>query len=202
MPANLLEELETTPQVTESLEYVEHLVHADAGKVGQAVKGMTGSAHMFESIWQRIVVAVAKGQTVEMQGARSRLLAAFEKRLRLLKDAHAVASWMRERGSEEIPDPDVLLQDIAGMERLKGSVFDCWQSADDLEDLAARDYPLTTADLDQIGPTLRPPASFYAEEQAILTGKRHESAMPRPHRLGGIAGSAEPQSQVPLGTRR
>ena len=45
------------------------------------------------------------------------------------------------------------------MERLKARVFDRWQTAEDLEDLAARDYPLTTADLDQIGPHRRPPAS-------------------------------------------
>jgi hypothetical protein len=43
-------------------------------------------------------------------------------------------------------------------------VFDRWQTADDLEDLAARDYPLTTADLDQIWPQRRPPESYYAEE--------------------------------------
>lgn len=38
------------------------------------------------------------------------------------------------------------------------------RSGEDLEDQAARDYPLTTADLDQIGPQRRPPDSWYAEE--------------------------------------
>ena len=38
------------------------------------------------------------------------------------------------------------------------------RSGEDLEDLAARDYPLTTADLDQIGPQRRPPDSWHAEE--------------------------------------
>ena len=50
------------------------------------------------------------------------------------------------------------------MERLKAEVFDRWQTADDLEDLAARDYPLTTEELDRIGPSRRPPASWYVEE--------------------------------------
>lgn len=35
---------------------------------------------------------------------------------------------------------------------------------EDLEDLGARDYSLTTADLDRIGPHHRPPASFYVDE--------------------------------------
>src|SRR5262245_29066565 len=122
---DLLEDLETTPQVAESFEYVENLVLADAIKVGRAVTGMSGTAKLFENAWRRIVVAVANGQTIEMQAARSQLLAAFEKRLRLLKDTHALASWMLKRGAD-IPDPDVLLQEIAGMDRLEAHTFDRW----------------------------------------------------------------------------
>ena len=103
-----------------------------------------------------LVAAVANG-TAQIQAARLRLLSAFEKRLRLLKQTHALAAWLSEPGRADVPDPDVLLPEIARMERLKASVFDRWQTAEDLEDLAARDYPLTTADLDQIGPHHRPP---------------------------------------------
>lgn len=99
-----------------------------------------------------------------MQAARPRLLSAFDKRLSLLQHTHALAIWLRKLGRADVPDPDVLLPEIGSMERLKASVFDQWQTADDLEDLCARDYPLTTAELDQIGPHRRPPASFYAEE--------------------------------------
>ena len=45
----------------------------------------------------------------------------------------------------------MFLSEIAGMERLRAGVFDPWQTADDLEDLAAKDYPLTTAALDRVG---------------------------------------------------
>ena len=75
-----------------------------------------------------------------------------------------MACWLRKMGHAEAPDPDALLPEIAGLERLKATVFDRWQTADDLEDLAARDYSLTSADLERIGPQRRPPASFYAEE--------------------------------------
>jgi hypothetical protein len=61
-------------------------------------------------------------------------------------------------------DPDLLVPEIATLESLKAQVFDRWQSIEDLEDLAARDYPLTTAELDTIGPPRRPPASYYREE--------------------------------------
>jgi hypothetical protein len=92
------------------------------------------------------------------------LLSAFAKRLDLLKHAHSLLTRLHNLGRTDIPAPDILLPEIAGMEQLKARVFDRWQSADDLEDLAARDYPLTTADLDQIGPHRRPPASWYTEE--------------------------------------
>jgi hypothetical protein len=93
-----------------------------------------------------------------------RLLRSFEERLRLLRQTHALAQWLSGSGRPDVPNFDILLPEIAGLERLKAGVFDRWQTAEDLEDLAARDYPLTTADLDRIGPRHRPPASYYAEE--------------------------------------
>jgi hypothetical protein len=167
MPEDLLPELEPAAPVAGSFESIEDLEREAlryADQVGLAVEGMKGSAVTFENIWRRIIIEVAKGQTTKIHAARQRLLSAFEKRLSLLKHTHALARWLRELGRADVPDPEVLLPEIAGMERLKANVFDRWQTADDLEELAARDYPLTTADLDQIGPQRRPPASYYAEE--------------------------------------
>jgi hypothetical protein len=164
MSEDLLLELETASPVAGNLENIEDLARVMAREVGWAVEGMKGSAQRFEDVWGHLVLEVAKGQTAAMHAARPRFLSAFEKRLDLLKHAHALANWLLKRGRADIPDPDILLPEIVGMERLKASVFDRWQTAEDLEDLAARDYPLTTADLDQIGPHRRPPASYYAED--------------------------------------
>jgi hypothetical protein len=167
MPEDLLLELEPAAPVAGSFESIEDLEREAlryADQVGLAVEGMKGSAVTFENIWRRIIIEVAKGQTTEIHAARQRLLSGFEKRLSLLKHTHALARWLRELGRADVPDPEVLSPEIAGMERLKAHVFDRWQTADDVEELAARDYPLTTADLDQIGPQRQPPASYYAEE--------------------------------------
>ena len=160
----LLEELENAAPVAESLEKIEDTLRDVAGKMGQIAERLNGTALLYENAWRQIVTNVAQGQTAEMQAARPRLLSAFENWLGLLRQAHALLTRYRERGWTELPNPDVLLPEIAGMERLKARVFDLWQSADDLQDLAARDYPLTTADLDQIGPQRRPPESWYSEE--------------------------------------
>jgi hypothetical protein len=164
MPEDLLLELETAAPLAVSLANIEDLMRVVMRDVRLAVEGMRGSALRFENAWRYVVVEVARGQTTQMQAARPRLLSAFEKRLAALKDTHALATWLAGRGGAVVPGPDVLLPEIAGMERLKAGVFDPWRTADDLEDLAARDYPLTTADLDRIGPTRRPAPSYYAEE--------------------------------------
>jgi hypothetical protein len=165
MPEALLPgELETADSLLETLEKIDDALRSNARAIGRIIERMKGTALAFENDWLRIVTSVAKGQTAEMQADRAGLLNEFEKRLSFLKKTYARLSGLHERNQTDIPDPDFLLSEIAGMERLKERVFDRWQSAEDLEDLAARDYPLTTADLDQIGPQRRPPDSWYAEE--------------------------------------
>lgn len=160
----MLQGLEPAAPVAVSLENVEVLVGVILRDVTLAVEGMKGSALLFESAWRRIVLEVAKGQTATMQSARPQLLSALERRLGLLKEAHEMSMWLRGLRRADSLAPDALLPEITGLERLKANVFDRWETADDLEDLAARDYPLTTADLDRAGPHRRPPASYYAEE--------------------------------------
>jgi hypothetical protein len=164
MPEDLLLELESVGPVPGSLENIEDLLRVVIREAGLAVEGMKGSAPLFESAWRRIVLDVARGRTTEVQAACPRLRGALEKRLTLLKQTHLVASGLHQLNAQRAPAADVLLQEIAALERLKARVFDRWQTAEDLEDLAARDYPLTMADLDQIGPRRRSPASYYAEE--------------------------------------
>src|SRR5213592_4581528 len=130
MAEDLLLELEPAAPVAGSFESIEDLEREAlryAEQVGLAVAGMKGSAVSFENIWRRIIIDVAKGQTTKIHAARQRLLAAFEKRLNLLKHTHALAKWLRELGRADVPDPDALLPDIAGMERLKTKVFDRWK---------------------------------------------------------------------------
>jgi len=164
MPENVLLELETAPPVAGNLENIEDLVRVVRRELAWAVEGIKGSAIAFDRTWRRIVMAVARGETAQMQAARPGLVIAFEQRLSQLKETQNLAAWLHTPGAANGPSPDVLLPDIVGMERLKARVLDRWQTADDLEELAARDYPLSSADLDRLGPPRRPPASYYAEE--------------------------------------
>jgi hypothetical protein len=165
MPEDVLLELETAAHGAGNLESIEDRVRVIARDLSLAIEGMKGSASRWENAWRRMIIRdVATGQTMAVQAIRPRLLNAFEKLLGQLKETHELARWLHKPGTADVPGPDVLLPEIVAMERLKAQVFDQWQSAEDLEDLAARDYPLTTADLDKIGPHYKPPMSWYADE--------------------------------------
>jgi hypothetical protein len=172
MPENLLLELEAAAPLAVDLEglekqgpALEQLWGVYLNQVGTAVERLKDSAQIFENAWREVILSVARGHTGEMQALRPQIMSTFERCLSALKGVHALAGKLRRsHGDQAVPDPDILLPEIAGMERQKTRVFDRWRTAEDLEDLAARDYPLTTADLDQIGPQRRPPASYYAEE--------------------------------------
>jgi hypothetical protein len=181
MPSELLQELELVgsqeADVDRALELMSSATRIIVEVTREVARDMAGSARTFEGIWRHVVLEVAKGQTVEMQAARPRLRDAFEKRIRQLKFVHDAATELTERGETDVPNPDHLLPEIAGMERLKAAVFDRWQTADDLEALAVRDYPLSTADLERIGQHRQPPQEWYEEHCAGERAAAHpESA--------------------------
>ena len=164
MSENLLLELGEPDTLAKDLEKIEGMLRGVREEVSRIVERMRGAGLTFENAWRQIFEKVAKGQTKEMHAVRSRLLSAFEKRLDLLKQGHSLLSVYYNQVWTELPNPDDFLAEIADMERWKACVLDRWQTADDLEDLAARNYPLTTADLDRIGPQHQSPSSWYAEE--------------------------------------
>jgi hypothetical protein len=172
MPEELLLELKAAAPLTAELEglekqgpALEQLWDVYVHQVGSAMKRLQGSAQVFEHIWKEVILAVAGGETTKIHALRPQFISYFERGLSALKRIHVLAGKLRRSNNkEDVPDPDVLVPEIAHMERLKSNVFDRWHTAEDLEDLAARDYPLNTADLDQIGPQRRPAGSYYAEE--------------------------------------
>jgi hypothetical protein len=168
MPDDLLLELERTVPVATNLDNIEDLMRVLVRQADGAVQGLTGSARAFESIWQSIVVAVAKGQTAEMQAVRSRLLSDFETRLHQLKHTRHLVTCLAALSRRGLPDPNALLPEIEGMERLKTRVFDRWQSAEDLEKLAVEHYPLSQSRLEQIAAAHAPPAEWYQGEEERL----------------------------------
>jgi hypothetical protein len=176
MPEDLLPDLKATAPIAVDVETLEkqgpaleQLWSVYLRQVGGAVEGMKGSALLFANAWRSIVRDVAGGQTAKAQEVRPRLLAALEHRLDLLKRTHTLARRLRQsHGEGAIPDPDVLLPDIAGMERLKIEVFDRWQTAEDLESLAVEHYPLSQAQLERVASTHPFPAEWYAGEEEHL----------------------------------
>ncbi len=176
MSEDLLLELKAAAPIVADLEglekqgpVLEQLWRLFLDQVGAAVEGMKGSSLAFENVGRRAVLDVAGGRTAEVQTARPALLAALEKRLDRLRRTHAFAGRLRRARAEALPDPDVLLPEIAALERLKSRVFDRWQTEVDLERLAIEDYPLSQVQLRQVAATHGPPPEWYeGEEEPLL----------------------------------
>jgi hypothetical protein len=173
MPEGLLQQLKTAePAASIDLEIleqqeseIERMRLAHVRQVEEAVKGMRGTALIFVNAWTSVIIDVVGGHATEIQAIRKQLLELFAARLDQLKRVQALVDKTRKmHGEDAIPGLDFLSRETNRMEQLKSTVFDRWETLEDLEDLVARDYPLTAADLDRIGPQCRPPASWYAEE--------------------------------------
>ncbi len=164
MPGDLLLEREKTEELAECLERVRDDLRGIQRDVGRIAVRMQGTANWFEDVWRQIVVNVANGQTEAMHSERPLLLDRYAKRFALLRQAHLLLHQYHEEDEPQQREPDILLSELAAMERFKTRVLDRWQTAEDLEDLAARDYPLNATDLERVGSQRQPPASWYSEE--------------------------------------
>jgi hypothetical protein len=110
------------------------------------------------------VLLVAQGHTQEMHSAREPVLRHFHWRLDLLNRTVKLARWLEEIGAKDVAGADGLLPEIAELESLEERVFDHWRTAENLEALAVREFPLSNEELDQAAAHHRPPASWYEEE--------------------------------------
>lgn len=141
------------------VELVDRIKVSLVGEVKRLVGGLAGSADLFEGAWRRCIGAAARGQSEEVQAQRDALKTAFETRLALLRRAREVAVVAEGNGLVGL-----LVEETSRMERLKTRVFDRWETVEDLEDLAARDYPLSSADLVRLSQDCKPPLSWFEED--------------------------------------
>lgn len=145
-------------------ETMEQMNRTQMHEARSIVENLQGYADQFQAIWSACVQAVARGETESIHSLLEQFAESVRDGVDLLKRAHDFARGVTPVTDEPAVDDDVLLPDLAALKRLQANVLDCWHTVEDLEDLAARDYPLTTDDLEKIGPQRQPPASWYAEE--------------------------------------
>jgi hypothetical protein len=167
MPEDLLLGLESAVPVAGRLANIDDLMRVVIRELGWAMEDMVGSALVFENAWRRIIKDIARGQSPAIHAARPSLVETLELRLDHIRSTHRLAASLRGLGREDVPNPDVLLAEIAGLERLKASVFDRWQTLDDLEALAVEYYPLSASRLEALATSHPPPQTWYDEGTPI-----------------------------------
>jgi len=149
---------------------LERVRQALPGEARRLVEGLRGSADQFEQAWQRCVRAVVAGQTEKVQARRERFLDALRARLTFLGEARRLVELAcRLSAANGPPTPDDLQEQIVRLEQLKSAVFDRWQTADDLEELAVESYPLSQERLQQLARQHQPPQSWLrGGDQTVL----------------------------------
>jgi hypothetical protein len=175
MSVDLLQKLEAMPRGVDPAEIekqgsvLDQMRIAHVHDVAAAVVALKGSEAHFKEIWRQLVLVVAQGRIVEAHAVRPHLLASIDKCLNWLKRIRARAVDLQAMGGREAtPDPEELLPDIVGLERLKADLFDRWQSPEDLELLAVNHYPLSKSHLEDIATSHPPAPEWYTEEEERL----------------------------------
>jgi hypothetical protein len=162
LPAGTLSHLES------EIRAAKRQLESAAENMRQCFAELKGSAQNHWRQWQRIVLAVADGQTEDAQATREQALASLERALGELLRVRDLADLLRMESPGATPNPDELNEEIEGLKKLKTDVFDRWHTVEDLERLAVEHYPLTHEQIKQFAATHSPPPEWYAGEEEIL----------------------------------
>ena len=114
--------------------------------------------------WGQLCRAVAAGHLEQVHRLRPEFSAWVETRLSHLKDAQRLASKAAVLEDAELPGSAELPRLIRELERFRDRVFSAWKTPEDLEDLAAADYPLPASRLEALCRHYPPPPDWCQQE--------------------------------------
>lgn len=99
-----------------------------------------------------------------MQAVRERFLGAFEARLRLLREALPLVQYAARVAGHAPTEAEQLEAEAEALERKLKKLAARWQTAEDLEDLAAESIELPPEKLEAIRRTHGYPKAWYDED--------------------------------------
>ncbi len=137
---------------------------AYANEVQEAVRTYLKEGPSFEDVWRLICRAVLDGKTTEMQAGRERFLAAFERRLHQLQNSRPLVQFAERIAGRDLPVAKQLEAEAEALERKLSRVAERWQTAEDLEDLAAESIELPPGKLEAIRRKHGYPHAWYEED--------------------------------------
>ncbi|MFO0844066.1 MAG: hypothetical protein U0797_16975 [Gemmataceae bacterium] len=139
---------------------------AYAKEVQEAVGGILGAATEFDRGLRLIGEEVLKGQTAAAHALRERFLAAFEDRLRLLREARELVRSAVRFQEGGLPEVGQLEAEAEALERRLKNVAARWLPGDpeSLEYFVAEELTPPAEKLKALAASHPPPQSWYDEE--------------------------------------
>jgi hypothetical protein len=135
-----------------------------AAEVQQAVRPLLGVLGQFEEGWRFLCREALAGRVAEMQAARDGFLGAFEDRLRLLREAVDLVRFAERVARRDLPEGGQLEQEAEGLQGKLTKLSTLWQTAEDLEDLAAQSNAPSSEKLEAVRRKYGYPQAWYDDD--------------------------------------
>jgi hypothetical protein len=137
---------------------------ACARKVEEDVRGVLDSPPHFDEGWRLVCADVLAGKAGEVQAAREQYLRLFHTRLADLEAWREVVDLAGRRAGRELGVAARLKAEVEALGRKLQRLEARWQTAEDLEDLAAESVPLPEAKLEAVRRKYGYPQAWYDQD--------------------------------------
>jgi hypothetical protein len=168
MPDELLLDLDKGKGIDLTLVGIEELRQLFVKQVAKALEMVPDLSNEVYRRWKQLCAAVVAGHLEQVHHRRPEFKELVEARLEQVKHAHQLASMAAVLGDEQLLENTDFPHLIEDLERFRNRVFTAWETAEDLEDLAAADYHLPAARLKALCNKYPPPQSWYEEEGKLF----------------------------------
>jgi hypothetical protein len=139
---------------------------AYAGEVQRGVGAILGAVARFDKGWQLICQEVLGGRTAEVQAVRDRFFHAFEERLRHLNEARDLVRFAERVAQRDLPESAQLEHEAKALTIKLNKLSARWQTAEDLEDLAAESIAPSAEKLEAVRRKYGYPQAWYDDDDS------------------------------------
>jgi len=137
---------------------------AYAREVQQGVDAILGAVAQFEEGWRLLCREVLDGRIADVQPVRDHFRRVFEDRLRLLGEARDLARFAERVAQRELPQAAQLEDEMEALESKLKKLSSRWQTAEDLEDLAAESIAPSAEKLEAVRHKHGYPQAWYDDD--------------------------------------
>jgi hypothetical protein len=133
-------------------------------EVQQAANTVLGTAAEFDERWRHLCRQVLEGRLAEMQALRNQFLSAFTDRLRQLAEARDLVRFAVRVTQRDLPEEVQLEEEVETLQSKLKKLSSRWQTAEDLEDLAAESIAPSVEKLEAVRRKYGYPQAWYDDD--------------------------------------